>query len=819
MYARNEKLVVRDIKDEMKESYLSYAMSVIISRALPDARDGLKPSQRRILVAMNDLSLSPGAKHRKCAKICGDTSGNYHPHGEAVVYPTLVRMAQDFNMRYPLVDGQGNFGSIDGDPPAAMRYTEARLTALAMELLADLKKETVDFVPNYDETLKEPVLLPGKFPNLLANGCAGIAVGMATNIPPHNLSELIDAISLFIEDPEVDLKKLMKILPGPDFPTGGSIVGTAEIVKAYATGRGHIKLRGRVGVEPMKGGKEAIIITEIPYAVNKSSLISEIASLVNEKKITGISDLRDESDREGMRIVAELKRGEVAKVVINQLYHKTQLQVTFGVILLALDNGRPRVMDLKSLFRCFVDHRKEVIVRRARFDLDVAEKRAHILEGFKIALKNIDAIVRIIKSSENRDDAKAKLMEKFKLSSVQSDAILEMRLYQLTNLEGKKIDEEYKELIKLIAHLQSILASEKKVLALIVEELKGLKEKFGDARRTEIAPEEGEIRIEDLVADEGALITISHRGYVKRVPVSTFRSQKRGGKGVTGMATRDEDFVEHLFTASTHDYILFFTAAGRVHWLKVYEIPPASRTAQGRAITNLLQISNEEKIAALIRVRKFDEGGYIMLATERGVVKKTELSEYGNPRAGGIIAMTVDEGDTLIGAALTNGEDEILLVTANGMAIRFHEKDVRSMGRAARGVRGIRLKKKGDKVVGMEKVIPDHTLLAVSEKGYGKRTEFSEYRLQGRGGGGLITMRTGAKIGDLVGAAAVREGDGLMLISASGQMIRLGVDEIRVSGRATSGVRLFTLDGDDTLVGLAKVVEEEESDEEGGEGK
>ena len=813
MYARNEKLIVRDIKDEMKDSYLSYAMSVIISRALPDARDGLKPSQRRILVAMNDLNLSPGAKHRKCAKICGDTSGNYHPHGEAVVYPTLVRLAQDFNMRYRLVDGQGNFGSIDGDPPAAMRYTEARMTAPAMEILSDLKKDTVDFVPNYDETLREPVILPGKFPNLLANGCAGIAVGMATNIPPHNLNELISAIILYIDDPEVTLKKLMSVIPGPDFPTGGSIVGTSEIVKAYATGRGHLKLRGRVGVEPMKGGKESIIITEIPYAVNKSSLLEEIASLVNEKKITGISDLRDESDREGMRIVVELKRGEVAKVVINQLYHKTQLQVTFGVILLALDKGRPRVMDIKSLFRCFVDHRKEVIVRRARYELDVAERRAHILEGFKIALKNIDAIVKIIKASANREDAKGKLMQRFQLSPLQADAILDMRLYQLTNLEGKKIDDEYRELIKLIAHLQSLLASEKKVLALVKEELGELKEKYGDDRRTEIAPEEGEIRIEDLVADEGALITISHRGYVKRVPVSTFHAQRRGGKGVSGMATRDEDFVEHLFTASTHDYLLFFTASGRVHWLKVYEIPPASRTAQGRAITNLLQISNEEKIAALIRVRKFDQGGFIMLATEKGVVKKTELSEYSHPRADGIIAVTVDGGDLLIGAALTNGEDEILLVTANGMAIRFHEKDVRPMGRTARGVRGIRLKKKGDKVVGMEKVLPDHTLLVASEKGFGKRTDFEEYRVQGRGGGGLITLRTGARIGALVGAASVRAGDGLMLISASGQMIRMAIDEIRTIGRATSGVRLFKLDGDDTLVSLAKVIEEAEGEE------
>jgi len=611
----------------------------------------------------------------------------------------------------------------------------------------------------------------------------------------------------------VTLKKLMSVIPGPDFPTGGSIVGTSEIVKAYATGRGHLKLRGRVGVEPLKGGKESIIITEIPYAVNKSSLLEEIASLVNEKKITGISDLRDESDREGMRIVVELKRGEVAKVVINQLYHKTQLQVTFGVILLALDKGRPRVMDIKSLFRCFVDHRKEVIVRRARYELDVAERRAHILEGFKIALKNIDAIVKIIKASANREDAKGKLMQRFQLSPLQADAILDMRLYQLTNLEGKKIDDEYRELIKLIAHLQSLLASEKKVLALVKEELGELKEKYGDDRRTEIAPEEGEIRIEDLVADEGALITISHRGYVKRVPVSTFHAQRRGGKGVSGMATRDEDFVEHLFTASTHDYLLFFTASGRVHWLKVYEIPPASRTAQGRAITNLLQISNEEKIAALIRVRKFDQGGFIMLATEKGVVKKTELSEYSHPRADGIIAVTVDGGDLLIGAALTNGEDEILLVTANGMAIRFHEKDVRPMGRTARGVRGIRLKKKGDKVVGMEKVLPDHTLLVASEKGFGKRTDFEEYRVQGRGGGGLITLRTGARIGALVGAASVRAGDGLMLISASGQMIRMAIDEIRTIGRATSGVRLFKLDGDDTLVSLAKVIEEAEGEE------
>jgi len=811
MYTRNEKIVDRDIKDEMRESYLNYAMSVIVSRALPDARDGLKPSQRRIMVAMNDLGLGPHAKYRKCAKICGDTSGNYHPHGEAVVYPTLVRMAQDFNLRYPLVEGQGNFGSIDGDPPAAMRYTEARLTPLAMEMLDDLKKNTVDFVPNYDETLREPVVLPGRFPNLLCNGGAGIAVGMATNIPPHNLGEVAAAVRLYIAEPEVGVEKLMKAIPGPDFPTGGIITGIEEIKKAYSTGRGRIKVRGRLGVEPLKGGKEAIIVTEIPYNVNKTHLLEEIARLVNDKKISGISDLRDESDREGMRIVIELKRGEVARVIINQLYRHTQLQVTFGIILLALDGGRPRVMELKEAIRCFVDHRKEVILRRTRFDLEVAEKRAHILEGFKIALKNIDAVIKIIKSSAHRQAAKGKLIKRFKLSEVQADAILDMRLYQLTNLESKKIDDEYKELIKKIAYLQSILASEKKVLALIDADLKELEDKFGDERRTEIVAAEEELKVEDLIADEGALITISHRGYIKRVPVSTYRSQRRGGKGIAGMNTRDEDFVEHLFTASTHDYLLFFTEGGRVHWLKVYEIPPASRTSKGRAVTNLLQISNEEKIAALIRVREFEEGCYVMMATERGVIKKSALIDYSHPRAGGIIAVKVDKGDRVIGSMLTTGSDELLLVTRVGKSIRFKETDVRVMGRASRGVKGIRLGK-GDSVVAMEKVAPDHTLLVVSERGYGKRTAFDQYRAQGRGGGGVITLRTGKRIGTLVGAMSVREGDELMLISAGGKMIRMAVDEIRVIGRVTQGVRLIDLDKEDQLVSLAKVAEEEEEE-------
>ncbi len=813
MYARNEKVIACDIKDEMRESYLNYAMSVIISRALPDARDGLKPSQRRILVAMNDLGLGPKSRYRKCAKIAGDTSGNYHPHGEAIVYPTLVRMAQDFNLRYPLVDGQGNFGSLDGDPPAAMRYTEARLASLAMEMLRDLKKDTVDFVPNYDETLQEPVVLPGKFPNLLCNGAAGIAVGMATNIPPHNLNEVAEAAKLFIDDPEVGVDELMKLLPGPDFPTGGIITGMEEIRRAYATGRGKIILRGRLGVEPLKGGREAIIITEIPYGVNKAKLLEDIAALVNAKKITGISDLRDESDREGMRIVAELKRGEVARVIINQLYKKTQLQVTFGIILLALDSGRPRVMDLKSVLRCFVDHRKEVIIRRTRFDLEVAEKRAHILEGFKIALKNIDEVIKIIKSSADREKAKAKLMERFQLSGDQSDAILDLRLYRLTSLETKKIDEEYRELIKLIAHLQAILESEKMVLDLIKSELDELKKDFGDSRRTEIVPAEGELRIEDLIADEAALITISHRGYIKRVPVSTYRAQRRGGKGVAGMETREEDFVERLFTASTHDYLLFFTESGRVHWLKVYQIPPASRTSMGRAIANLLQISDQEKIAALIRVRDFEPGRFIMLATEKGIVKKTPIEQFGNPRAAGIIAATVDEGDRVIAAILTGGEDELLLVTSGGKSIRFREKDVRPMGRSARGVKGIRLGQK-DRVVTMEKVEPDHTLLVVSENGYGKRTDFDQYKAQGRGGGGVITLRVGGKIGALVGAGSFRDGDELMLISAAGKMIRMKVDEIRVIGRATKGVRLIDLDQDDSLVSLARVAEEEE---DGGE--
>ncbi len=806
MYARNDTVIDRDIKDEMRESYLSYAMSVIVSRALPDARDGLKPSQRRILVAMNDLGLSPQSAFRKCAKICGDTSGNYHPHGEAVVYPTLVRMAQDFNLRYPLVQGQGNFGSIDGDPPAAMRYTEARLTPLAMEMLLDLKKDTVDFIPNYDETRNEPVVLPGKFPNLLCNGGSGIAVGMATNIPPHNLGEVAAAINLWIDDPEVTVEELMKVLPGPDFPTGGIITGTSEITRAYSTGRGRIKVQGRIGVEPLKGGKEALIISEIPYSVNKTNLLGEIASLVNDKKITGISDLRDESDREGMRIVVELKRGEVAKVITNQLYSKTQLRQTFGVILLGLDHGRPRVMNLKGLIRCFVEHRKEVILRRTRFELDLAEKRAHILEGFKIALKHIDEVIKIIKSSANREEAKGNLIKRLKLSDVQADAILDMRLYQLTNLEGKKIEDEYRELIKRIAYLQSILDSEQMVLGLIKDDLRELVEKYGDGRRTDIVPEEGEFKIEDMIADVGALITISHRGYIKRVPMTTYKSQRRGGKGVAGMAVREEDYVERLFTASTHDYLLFFTENGRVHWLKVYQIPQGSRTSQGRSIANVLEISGEDKIAAVIRVRNFDGERFVVMATRKGVVKKTPLSNFSRPRAGGIVAMGINPDDRIIGAELTGGASDILLVTVKGKSIRFHEADLRAMGRPAYGVRGIRLGK-DDSVVAMKKVADDQTLLVVSGNGYGKRTGFDQYRVQGRGGSGLITLRTGAKTGDVVGAETVEDVDEIMMITAGGKMIRLEVSEIRTIGRVTQGVRLINLSSEDSLVSVGKVIE------------
>jgi DNA gyrase subunit A len=813
MYTLHEKITPRDIEDEMKESFATYALSVIIARALPDARDGLKPSQRRILYAMRDLHLSPTSKYRKCAKIAGDTSGNYHPHGEGVVYPTLVRMAQDFVMRYRLVDGQGNFGSIDGDPPAAMRYTEARLTHPAMELLSDIEQATVDFMPNYDETLREPTVLPGRFPNLICNGCSGIAVGMASNIPPHNLGEVVQAIKLLIDDPEVPLKKLMDVMPGPDFPTGGLICGTDGIRQAYRTGKGRIIVRARTGIEPTKSGKEFIIITEIPYQVDKTNLIDTIAQLVNNKTITGISDLRDESDKEGTRIVIELKRGENARVVVNQLYKHTEMQKTFGAILLALDNGEPRTMGLKSLLTCYVDHRKEVIVRRTEYQLQKAEDRAHILEGFKIALDNLDKVVKIIRASSDRATARETLIATFKFSERQADAILDMRLYQLTGLEQEKVETEYKELLKKIAYLKSVLSSPQLVRQIIKDELEDLKNRFSDPRRTDIIPAEDELQVEDLIANEGCIITISHAGYIKRVPVATYRKQHRGGKGISGMEMKQEDFVKHLFTASTHDYLLFFTANGQCHWLKVYAVPPAGRTARGKAIVNLLQMAPDEKIAALIRVRDFDGDNHLMMVTQKGVLKKTPLSAFSNPRSAGIIAIRVDPGDTLIDVKLTTGQDEIVLVTRQGQSIRIHESDVRPMGRATRGVKGITLKKEDNAVVGMEVVERDASLLVVCENGHGKRTAFDQFRAQRRGGKGIIAIKTSKRNGPVVGVLSVRDTDDIIVITAEGKMMRTPVSQIREISRNTQGVRIISLSEGDRVVDVAKSVSE--GDEEG----
>ena len=813
MYTKNEKIILRDIEQEMRVSYTAYAMSVIISRALPDARDGLKPSQRRILIAMNDLNLAPNRPHRKCAKIAGDTSGNYHPHGEQVIYPTLVRMAQNFNSRYMLADGQGNFGSVDGDPPAAMRYTEARLSPLAMRLLDDLDQDTVDFVPNYDETRKEPTILPGKFPNLLCNGSSGIAVGMATNMPPHNLREVVEAIKLLVDKPEATVEDLMKVIHGPDFPTGGIVYGMDEVIRAYKTGRGRIRLRGRAGVEPLKGGRESIIISEIPYIVGKAQLIEKIADLVQNKKIGGISDIRDESDKDGMRIVIELKRGENAQVVLNQLYKQTPMQTTFGIILLALDHSQPRLMNLKELLTCYIEHRKEVIYRRTAYQLAKAEARAHILEGFKVALANIDTVVKIIKAAKDRGAAKNKLMARLALSAIQADAILDMRLYQLTGLEKEKINKEYRELIKRIAYLKEILDSEKKILGIIKEECDELAEKYGDERRTELVGTAEDLTIEDLIADESCLITVSHHGYIKRVPSTTYRRQRRGGKGVAGMEMREEDFVEHLFMASTHDYILFFTDEGKVYWLKVYEIPQAGRAAKGRAIINLVQIGKDEQIAAMIRVKEFDEERNVILATEKGIIKKTKLSQFSHPRRAGIIAMNVDKGDRLIVAKVSSGKDDALMVTRSGKSIRFSESQVRPMGRSTRGVKGITLGK-NDRVVILEIVNDRATLFIATENGYGKRTEYGQYRKQSRGGKGIIAVKTTKKNGLVVGALSILESEEVMMITEMGKMVRASVSEVRIIGRATQGVRIITLsEKKDKLVSIA-IAAGESSEEE-----
>lgn len=815
MYTQSEKIVPINVADEMQKSFLDYSMSVIVSRALPDARDGLKPSQRRILYAMHDLSLYPGKKHIKCAKICGDTSGNYHPHGEAVVYPTLVNMAQWWGMRCPLVDGKGNFGSMDGDPPAAMRYTEARMTALGASLLNDIGKDTVDFVPNYDERLTEPVVFPASFPNLLVNGCTGIAVGMATNMPTHNLGEVIDAICAQIDKPDISIKDLMKIIPGPDFPTGGLLCGTAPIEKYFRTGRGSVKLRGRIGVEEGRSGKNQLVITEVPYNANPEELVKHIAGLVEDKKLDDITDVRNESD-ESLRLVVELKRDAIPKVVIANLYKYTGLETSFSVNMLALDHRRPKVLPLKELMACFIEHRREVVIRRTRFELQKAEDRAHILEGFKIALDHLDDFVKIIRGSKDREEAKGKLQKKYKLSDRQVAAILEMRLYQLTGLEREKIEKEYLEIIQLIEELRSILASERKVLNIVKKELKEIKDKYADPRRTQIVPDEGEINIEDLIANEGCIITITHAGYIKRTAVSSYRAQRRGGKGVIGMVPKSSnggegevaDFVEHLFTASTHDYLMFFTNTGRVYVEKVYEIPEMGRAAKGKSLANVLQMQPGESIAALICVKDFSDQNHLVMATSSGIVKKTNLAEYSNFRRGGIIAIKIEQGDELIGVSLTNGKDEVVLVTHKGLSIRFHEDQLRDQGRSTVGVYGIR-PGKGDFVVAQAVVNSDATLLVAGENGIGKRTDFGEYRVQSRGGKGIITMKTTDKTGGVVGALAVRDTEEIMVITYKGQMVRMAVKYIREAGRNTQGVRLVNLDKGDRLQAIAPVISNE----------
>jgi len=850
LFAANEKIAKINVADEIKNSFLDYSMSVIISRALPDVRDGLKPSQRRILYAMHELSLFPGRKPYKCAKICGDTSGNYHPHGEAVIYPTLVHMAQPWAMRERLVDGKGNFGSIEDDPPAAMRYTEARLTHLGAALMEDMERDTVDFVPNYDERMTEPTVFPAAFPNLLVNGGTGIAVGMATNMPPHNLGEVIDGICAQIDNPEITIAQLMKFIKGPDFPTGGMICGVEGIKNYFTTGKGSVKLRGRVGSEEIKGNREQLVITEIPFNVNRAALEEKIAGLVNEKIITEISAMRNESD-ENTRLVMELKRDGNPKVVIANLYKHTQLEVSFSVNSLAIDHGRPKTLTLKEMIQCYIEHRREVVLRRTRFELKKAEERAELLEGYLIALANLDEFIAIIRKSKTREEARVKLLAfewtqkqverwgilirsetrldkgRYALTERQVDAILELRLYQLTALEIDKVEGEYKELLERIKDLLDILAKESRVMTIIKNELKVIKEKYATPRKSQIVPDEGEIAIEDLIVNEGVIITLTHNGLIKRTNVSSYRSQRRGGKGVIGMTTReaatdeDKDFIEHLFTASTHDYLMFFTNTGRVYVERVHEIPDMGRAAKGRSIANLLELKAGENVAALIRVLSktnadkeditWEQPGYIFFATKQGTVKKTALADFANVRKGGIIAIGIDQGDNLIEVKLTTGKDKVVLITRDGMSISFDEEDARPMGRPAGGVRGINLYK-GDEVVALAIVVPDAKLLVAGENGIGKRTDFEEYRIQSRGGKGIITMKTNEKTGAVIGALTVRDNDEIMLITVGGQMVRIPVQGIREAGRNTQGVKLVNLAEKDKLQAIAPVVGEDKED-------
>ena len=814
-----------NIEDEMKRSYMDYAMSVIIGRALPDIRDGLKPAHRRVLYAMRQMGLASNRAYRKCAKIVGEVIGNYHPHGDAPAYDTLVRLAQDFNMRYPLVDGQGNFGSIDGDPPAAYRYTEARLEALAEELMGDLEKDTVDLVPNFDETTEEPTVFPAPYPNLLVNGSTGIAVGMATNVPPHNMREVIDAAIWTIESAQGDepptlsekQRRLLELVPGPDFPTGGHIIGRLGIRQAYLTGRGAVVMRAKSEIEvSKKGDRSSIVINEIPYQVNKARLIERIADLVHEKTIEGVSDIRDESDRDGMRIVIDLKRGEVGDVVLNNLYKHTSLQSSYGIIMLAIVGGRPKVLSLVELIDNFVEFRREVVRRRIEFELRKAEARRHILEGLKIALDHLDAVIGLIRSAKNPGEARVGLMAQFSLSQIQAQAILDMQLQRLTGLERQKILDELAELLALIGRLLAILSSEKLVMQIIVDELRAVREKHGNERRTEILAEEGEFRAEDLIAEEDMAITVTNTGYIKRTAITNYRNQRRGGKGRIGMRTREEDFVSHLFVASTHAYIMIFSDRGRVYWLKVYEIPDVGPDGRGKAIANLVSMEEGERIAALLTVKEFEADKFIVMGTRHGVVKKTELTAFSNPRAGGIIAMGVEEGDSVIDAQVSDGKGEVFIGTRDGMSIRFAETDVRSMGRAAYGVRGISLRE-GDAVVAMEVLRPGGTILSVTERGYGKRTELDEYRLQSRGGIGIINIQTSDRNGKVVGISEVTDDEELMMITQQGKILRMASKDIRTIGRATQGVRLIDIEGDDRAVSIARLAEEDDEEPQPGD--
>ncbi len=806
-YTNEEEIVPKNVEEEMKESYLRYSMSVIISRALPDVRDGLKPSQRRILYAMRQLNLTPGAKHRKCAKISGDTSGDYHPHGETVIYPTLVRLAQSWAMRYPLINGQGNFGSIDGDPPAAMRYTEAKLTQAAMELMEDLEKDTVDLVPNYDETKKEPLVFPAKFPNLLCNGSSGIAVGMATNIPSHNLKELIEATVLVLQNPKTTIDEIMQVMPGPDFPTGGIICGYRGIKEAYHTGRGKLLLRGLLKVEDLSSGKQAIIVEEIPYNVNKSRLIEQIATLITDKVIPGLSDIRDDSDKDGLRICLELKKGEIPEVTINQLYKYSDLQVTFGCNMLALDKGLPREMNIKHFLTSWIEHRIEVVRRRTRYELNKAEARAHVLEGYLKALDHLDEVIRLIRGSQNKEEAKLELMNHYQMSEKQAQAVLELRLYQLTSLEREKVENEHKELLEKIAYFKAVLGSEEMVKEIIQEELETIQKNHKSERQTKIIAAEGEFQMEDLIADEPVIITISSDDYIKRMPIETFKEQKRGGQGVIGLEMKKEtDMLKFVYVASTHDQLIIFTTLGRCYWLKAWQVPEAGRRTKGKPLIGLLEdILPDEKIAAIVKVRSFEEPGAILLVTLKGVVKKTEIAAFSNPRRKGVYAINIDEGDSLIAARHVVAGQQIMIFTKNGMAVRFDESLARALGRVARGVKGVTLKNQDDKVVACEVVDGEDSILVVSENGFGKRSKVLDFRQTNRGGVGVRSIIVSVRNGFVIGAISVKDEDSVVLMSNSGQALRIRMKDVRVMGRSTQGVRLVHLKEGTKVVGLQKI--------------